>query len=1053
MATPSSSPSLFAQPIKQHRDDETTKKVKATLGDFDQVQQMLLNDHKPLIGISNREVARINGSKAKVEQIFSEMRLNTIKGLEEEDDDDDECSRNAIHQRNRESAGSSFSRSRAAPGDQSQPLSVESNISEDNNDISNLNRSSAFFQPLKTTSRCKNSSEQSPSSFMLNASRKDSSSSHHHRRRRKSSAASGSSISNEDDKSSSSSDTSSSDDEDSRVKEDVSDSSRDAVDSANNASGDSLKQEISSWNLISFMDRSAPPVSSSKHGDRQTRSPSKSNDSSLMQEENSNPRVVSPSTTPPSDDQLLSKELMSLTNNNSDHGYIGNDTSNERRGKKNSISQIIEVTRGGHSPELSSEDSSSYEEEGKRSSLIQNRSSDSSSSSQVSSSSRESSKERTDNRPLLGKSSVVFSEGVPQEARQEAKKRKNWTPDSRLGSPSRTSSPPSKHLKSSKEHSLSTSEDVMSKVKNHFAVSLTANKTIRHSKKKSSDSDSDDSSSKSSSQEDSEEDVSKEQVIQRRHGKKRDNKKRKGDTKHTHKINDRSLNDDKVRHSEKRSQEEKSLKNRKKFHLDYVATEPSSRQHISSDSNRLDNWNKTSSLKERKASQKENNYNSDKIAVFSNIPTEILCSISLDRLKETKKPPVSVGAKKAMAVKTEDKTIDMNCVKTEPEVKQEKLDAFSNALFAASQIRSKDSKNRSGQSRTTTDSLNKPSKKESDASKELVFKTEKTSSRSSCPANRPHSSQKKTDSINVTTKTSDKISSNKRPLLPDKTWSNLRSSAFKTGETSAAPSLSSSNAGPPSVGETSSCITPANVPTKNVSSITKNLPTGSNLSSSLITPIFLTAESNNGQETTHQYYLSNAKKLKHAADKESHRVLQLSKYIEAVLYFTLSAHCMEHNQGNRESLAMFRDTLNLLKHTTSCFKRSQQTENEVSDHKLCALSYRCQALLMLKMSRLRGKEIQENHKVIRAAPEVPASSVKEVTIPVNVYSAMRKQLALLSDLNAAHDAWTSADYLIDKYSHCKAFFRTIDLDAGVLSLSSSFDELVSYVRTGLQILH
>ena len=167
---------------------------------------------------------------------------------------------------------------------------------------------------------------------------------------------------------------------------------------------------------------------------------------------------------------------------------------------------------------------------------------------------------------------------------------------------------------------------------------------------------------------------------------------------------------------------------------------------------------------------------------------------------------------------------------------------------------------------------------------------------------------------------------------------------------------------------------------------------------------------------------------------------------------------MEQQQVSfRIALDIYRDTLNLLKCVTSAFKRSQKSETgdsiPANDHKLIALSYRCQSLLTLKMSRLRGKELRDNHKMIQAnSPDVPVAA-KEVTLPVAVYATMKKQLALYAEQSSSLDLWSSAEFLIQKYPSCKAFFRTIDLETGSLSLSSSFDELVTYVRTALRIIH
>ena len=136
--------------------------------------------------------------------------------------------------------------------------------------------------------------------------------------------------------------------------------------------------------------------------------------------------------------------------------------------------------------------------------------------------------------------------------------------------------------------------------------------------------------------------------------------------------------------------------------------------------------------------------------------------------------------------------------------------------------------------------------------------------------------------------------------------------------------------------------------------------------------------------------------------------------------------------------------------------RPAHAEIPTTDHKLQALCYRCQSLLSLRLSRLKSKEMRELSKIIQTqAPEVPASSqsAPPVTLPAHVYACMRKQLTMFAELSAAHELWGQADYLIDKHSSCRAFFTALDNECRPLSLNSSVDDLVTYVRTGLKILH
>lgn len=61
--------------------------------------------------------------------------------------------------------------------------------------------------------------------------------------------------------------------------------------------------------------------------------------------------------------------------------------------------------------------------------------------------------------------------------------------------------------------------------------------------------------------------------------------------------------------------------------------------------------------------------------------------------------------------------------------------------------------------------------------------------------------------------------------------------------------------------------------------------------------------------------LTEAKRLKHAADKEKDLLAQAMLYLEAALYFLLTGLVMERdNQTEPSALRMFKDTLVLIKY-------------------------------------------------------------------------------------------------------------------------------------------
>ncbi len=79
----------------------------------------------------------------------------------------------------------------------------------------------------------------------------------------------------------------------------------------------------------------------------------------------------------------------------------------------------------------------------------------------------------------------------------------------------------------------------------------------------------------------------------------------------------------------------------------------------------------------------------------------------------------------------------------------------------------------------------------------------------------------------------------------------------------------------------------------------------------------LEGEAANGEsdfsEEAHSLYMQEAKRLKHAADREPNRELQAIRYLQAVLYFSLCGSCNEHRGDKGDAFRMYNETLALIK--------------------------------------------------------------------------------------------------------------------------------------------
>ena len=218
----------------------------------------------------------------------------------------------------------------------------------------------------------------------------------------------------------------------------------------------------------------------------------------------------------------------------------------------------------------------------------------------------------------------------------------------------------------------------------------------------------------------------------------------------------------------------------------------------------------------------------------------------------------------------------------------------------------------------------------------------------------------------------------------------------------------------------------------------------------------LGSEASSESQYTSDYFLTNAKRLKHAADKESDQTMQLCKYLESTLFFISTGNAMEAKSSDIQSLEkMYKDTLNLIRTTTMrIMKCRQESQPEMlpKDHKLNALSLRCQSLLSLRLWRLKSKEMREYYKMIQTLQSEAVVKEGTATLPASLYQTMHKQLQLYGYLNSAHEIWNQAEIVMEKQPSCKAFFTTLDSERRPLSLTSSLDDLVNYVKTGLKLL-
>ncbi|KAH9417359.1 Has a role in transcriptional regulation [Dermatophagoides pteronyssinus] len=326
-----------------------------------------------------------------------------------------------------------------------------------------------------------------------------------------------------------------------------------------------------------------------------------------------------------------------------------------------------------------------------------------------------------------------------------------------------------------------------------------------------------------------------------------------------------------------------------------------------------------------------------------------------------------------------------------------------------------------------------------------------------------------------------------------------------TTTTTSAPPLSSSN---------SKLNKPVPSPISS-STLSSSLPVSipiNNINNSLRTSPHITNNNNNHQ---HNYYHHNsstttttqrsfsplcsteqeaqsmARTLKRKADSIKIPQQQILQYIEASMYFIQSGLIMEQKRIESEidkAYQLYRDTLQLIKVATAKLSKqnnrpstlllfTNQEQLQLIDLKLTVLSYRCQALINSRLTRMRYREIHENkemigqffkthEKILNSCQNPPSSnslsnqssssSTTTMSVPIQMMNYISRQLFLLQQSYSANDLWIKSESMIEtnqSKNECKEFFQKIDHEAGLqLQLSSSLEQLIHYTLKGVKII-
>ncbi|NXI34236.1 AFF1 protein, partial [Galbula dea] len=243
-----------------------------------------------------------------------------------------------------------------------------------------------------------------------------------------------------------------------------------------------------------------------------------------------------------------------------------------------------------------------------------------------------------------------------------------------------------------------------------------------------------------------------------------------------------------------------------------------------------------------------------------------------------------------------------------------------------------------------------------------------------------------------------------------------------------------------------------------------------------------------------EYYMQEAKRLKHKADAMTDKTGRAFQYLDAVLSFTEYGIALESDTpAPKSAYSVFSDTLYLIKFLMKLipFMDSSASSQEKTFGVLCM---RCQAILQMAMFRYKkdtalkySRILSDHFKSSSGATQAPSplvtssigmpsppsptpspagsvssqpgsnasncssssSTGSSVTVPSNIPSITSSYINITSYVLSAYDVWEQADALARKN---KEFFAELSAATCALTLNSSLARMVHYTRQGLHWL-
>ncbi|XP_061697476.1 AF4/FMR2 family member 3 isoform X2 [Syngnathoides biaculeatus] len=229
-------------------------------------------------------------------------------------------------------------------------------------------------------------------------------------------------------------------------------------------------------------------------------------------------------------------------------------------------------------------------------------------------------------------------------------------------------------------------------------------------------------------------------------------------------------------------------------------------------------------------------------------------------------------------------------------------------------------------------------------------------------------------------------------------------------------------------------------------------------------------------ETSHhaEYYLHEAKRIKHRADAMVDKLGKAVNYVDAALSFMECGKAMEQGPLEAKSpYTMYAETVELIRYAMRLKSHSGPGARQ-EDKQLAVLCFRCLALLYWQMFRLKKDHALKYSKVLldyfKTSPKGPpmpscwndtgketagpppprlsdATPPSLISIPQRIHQMAASHLNITNSVLYSYEYWEVADNLAKE---SKEFFNYLNTLSGPLTLHSSIAQAVQYTRQALQ---